>query len=424
MKNMYNVVLISMDAVRPDHLTPYGYKKANTPNINYIAKEGSVFENATASSCLTPVAHGSMLTGNNPPAHNVRDPFSYLETTMVSEKLKEFGYSTAGFVAVGFLSAVHGFGKGFDYYNEPSEEKVWSSKHYVSEDEKEEMECLQGNMWRDDMFNWLREHKKEKFFIFGHYFEVHWGMEKEMLKKGLIKKDYLPEFNYYDAKIEYMDNYLIGPLIELLKDLGIWENTIIALTSDHGENLGEHEVPPPFYPQHRTLYECDMRIPLIIKSPNLPKNKRIKGLVRTIDIAPTIYDILNIKDVKTDGQSLVEFIEKGKAEGLLGYSEELYSRRGFGDFQAIKSDTYKYIIDHRSGKEEFYNIKEDPDEKNNLIDKLTEEQRKLKQQWKNICVKYFEKKEKKVDLSDEQKKKIEARLKALGYKGFDEGEGV
>ena len=381
----FNVILLTMDAVRPDHLGAYGNGGINTPNIDEIAREGVVFEGATAASCLTPIAHGSILTGNNPPLHNMRDPFSHLETPMISETLKEYGYATAGFVAVGFLSAVRGFGRGFDHYNEPKDERVWGSKRYVSDDEQEEMECLFGNMWRNDMFDWLTRHAREKFLIFGHYFECHWDMENQMLKAGLLKRGHLPENGYYDAKIEYMDNYLIGPMIERLKNAGGWEDTIIVLTADHGENLGEHEVPPPFYPQHRTLYECDMRIPLIIKSPTLPKNRRIKGVVRSIDIVPTLYALLNIEGIQTDGQSLVNFVEKGEARNLTAYSEELYTKRGLGDYQALKSDTYKYIVNRRTGEEEFFNLVEDPNERNNRIHKLSKEEQLLITEWRQIC---------------------------------------
>jgi arylsulfatase A-like enzyme len=403
----FNVILITMDAVRPDHLGTYGYDGINTPNIDRIAREGVVFEGATATSCLTPIAHGYILTGNNPPVHTMRDPFRHVETPMISEKLKEHGYATAAFVAVGFLSAVHGFGRGFDYFNEPKEERVWGSKKYVSDDGKEEMECLFGNMWRNDMFDWLGRHAKEQFFIFGHYFECHWDMEHQMLEEGLLEKGYLPENSYYDAKIEFMDSYLIGPMIELLKERGVWKDTIIVLTADHGENLGDHEAPPPYYPQHRTLYECDMRIPLIIKSPTFPKNRRIKGVVRSVDIVPTIYEIFNIEGIQTDGQSLVNFVEKGEAKNIIAYSEELYTKRGLGDYQAIKSDMYKYIINRRTGEEEFFNLVRDPDEKNNLIRTLSEKEQELKTEWRQICDGY---------LGD--KEKMGKKLRDSGYKRF------
>jgi arylsulfatase A-like enzyme len=418
MAKPHNVILLSMDAVRRDHLGIYGYARANTPNIDKIGREGIVFENATATSSMTPMAHGSMLTGNNPPIHKMRDPFAHLESTLVSEVLKANGYSTAGFVAVGFLSAVHGFNRGFDYYSEPNEESAWDSKVHVSTDGKDEHKNLKGNLWRDEMFEWLRKNKGNRFFIFAHYFEVHWGLEEYMVEQGLIDKDHLPEWYWYDAKIEFMDRFLVGPMVEQLKELDVYDETILILTADHGENLGEVPVPPPFYPQHRTLYECDMNIPLIIKAPGLPAKKRVPGLVRTIDIAPTILGLLKIEGPSTDGGSLLPAIESGRASERVAYAEELYSRRGFGDFQAVKSDTYKYIIDRRSGKEEFYDLLDDPIEKINLIEFLTHEQKQLKDEWKELCDKYLNMKGTQKEFSDAEKAKIEKRLKLLGYKGF------
>jgi arylsulfatase A-like enzyme len=139
-----------------------------------------------------------------------------------------------------------------------------------------------------------------------------------------------------------------------------------------------------------------MRIPLIIKSPTFPKNKRIKGVVRSMDIVPTLYTILNIEGIRVDGQSLVNFVEKGEAKNIIAYSEELYTRRGLGDYQAIKSDMYKYVINRRTGEEEFFNLVEDPGEKNNLIRKLSEKEQELKTEWRQICDGYLGKKQRRL----------------------------
>jgi arylsulfatase A-like enzyme len=203
----------------------------------------------------------------------------------------------------------------------------------------------------------------------------------------------------------------------MLKEAGVWDKTIIILTADHGENLGEHPVPPPYYPQHRDLYECTIKIPLIIKAPSLQKGQRVKGLVRTIDIVPTVYEALGIKGVETEGINLAEIVKKGTSENVVSYAEELYQRRGYGDFQSLKSDVYKYIVDRRSGKEEFFNIKKDPGEKNNLIGKLLDEERKVKDEWRKICDKLVVRRKSSLALSDKQREQIEKRLKALGYQG-------
>jgi arylsulfatase A-like enzyme len=139
-----------------------------------------------------------------------------------------------------------------------------------------------------------------------------------------------------------------------------------------------------------------MRIPLIIKSPTFPKNKRIKGVVRSIDIVPTLDEILNIEGIQADGQSLVNFVEMGEAKNMIAYSEELYSKRGLGDYQAMKSDMYKYIINRRTGEEEFFNLVGDQGEKNNLIHNLSEKEQELKMEWRQLCDRYLGKKQRRL----------------------------
>ena len=383
MSKNFSILLISMDAVRPDHLGPYGHETIETPNLDAIGKQGVIFDDATGTSCLTPIAHASILSGNNPSVHRVRGPFEIVQSPMISERLKTIGYETAGFVGVGFLSHACGFAKGYDHFSEPDELKAWGSKDYITGGQKRT--CLFGNLWPEEMLGWLDKHKNKPFFIFGHYFECHWGSEKHLLNNGLLEKNYLPEFDYYDAKIEYMDKILFGPLIERLKTYGLWEKTIIVVTADHGENLGEHETSSPFYPQHRTLFECDLKIPLIIKAPGLPKNKRVKGVVRSIDIVRTLFDLMGMNDNNTDGDSLVEAANSGIAENRIAYAEELYEKRGQGSLQAVKSNQYKYIINRSDGNEAFFNLSEDPDEKSNLIGHLSEDQIILKTDWRQLC---------------------------------------
>ena len=133
----------------------------------------------------------------------------------------------------------------------------------------------------------------------------------------------MPEYGYYDPKIKYMDKAFFGPLREMLQELNLEEQTTVLITSDHGTNLEEHEVPPfpqldLVYPQHTTMYDCDLLVPLIIKDRDLPKQKVIPGMVRTVDIVPTLVDLAGFEsDGAFDGISLLPFIDSGKAEGLI-----------------------------------------------------------------------------------------------------------
>jgi len=414
-----NAILITLDEVRHDRLSCYGYQGIETPNIDFFAENGVRFETAVSATSFTPVSHGTILTGLNPNKHNLRDPFSAIEGKMISEIFQENGYATAGFVGVNLLGAANGFNRGFQDFDEPRHEEVWKRTDFPGD---ERGELLWGNWWVPRMLKWVKAHADRPFFIWAHYFDVHQAAEDILLEMGKIQEGVKPEFGYYDPKIEYMDKALFGPLRETLEDLKIGERTTTLIVSDHGTNFGEHEVPPfphlnLVYPQHTTLYDCDLLIPMILKDRDLPKNVVIPGMVRTVDIVPTLIELAGLPStVKYDGTSLVSFISAGKAEGLIHYAEELYEKRGPGDFQAIRSDQYKFIVDYRNnGKEEFYDLQVDPNEQKNLISDLTDEQRKLVEEWRALCEENKIQKQSDFTMEDKAKAKVEERLKMLGY---------
>ena len=249
-----NVILITMDTVRPDHLSCYGYDKIETKGIDLIAKEGVLFKNCIAQSCLTPTSHASILTGKNPDKTRFRDPFCKVKSKMISEILKEVGYKTAGFVGIDFLSKKHGFARGFDVFDEPTDETSWNTKKYKRG--KLEMDTNWGNWWVEKMLNWIKENHSNNFFIWGHYFEVHFLAEKKLLFEHKLKRNELSDWAFYDAKIKYMDEWLIQGMIKTLKNLGIWNNTSIIITSDHGETLGTRQ------PNWETLSFTSSKVPL------------------------------------------------------------------------------------------------------------------------------------------------------------------
>jgi len=176
-----NIIIISLDEVRPDHLSCYGYQKINTSAIDLIAKEGVIFENCFSSADFTPIAMGSIITGKYPNKHGMRDPYCYLIGPSIASILKKNGYITAGFVGNGLLSKRHGFAEGFDFWNETSKETSWDEVQYPGT-ESDEM-FYEGNYWVEEFFKWLKENYKENFFIWGHLYETHEGSEHSLLKK-------------------------------------------------------------------------------------------------------------------------------------------------------------------------------------------------------------------------------------------------
>lgn len=418
-----NLILITLDEVRPDHLGCYGYERIGTENIDRLAEDGVLFETCISTSCFTPTAHGSLLCGVLPHVHGVRDPYCVLQSTTIAQIFRDSGYKTAGFVGNGLLGAKHGFNTGFEWYDEPKEgEEVFEHHRYPDETQQEMF--LLGNWWISRAVEWLKENSSSNFFIWGHLYHTHEGSEHQLLEMGMIKEGELPEFLYYDAKIKLADEKIVGPIITTIEELGLYDDTDLVIMSDHGTTLGEHPAEPlPWrldvtYPQHTNMWDTDLRVILVIKAEGLPKGKRVKGMVRSIDVFPTLLELLGIStSVTLQGTSLTPFIEKGEASGLVAYAEELYERRGPGALQAIRTDNYKFMRNLSEGNEALYNLKEDLGEQNNLLPNISESERKMLRAWREKMNAYLWKSpavEQEV-FSEEDRKVIEDRLRALGY---------
>jgi len=419
-----NIVLISMDELRPDHLGCYGYKRVKTLNIDRIAEGGVLFETCMAASCFTPICMSSVLCGCYPNKHTIRNSFCRIQAPTIAEILKESGYKTAGFVGVGVLGAKHGFGNGFDLYDEPTRDtghQTWEER----DGQRTEL-IYEGNRWYDRMFEWVKANRSSTFFVWGHFYETHEGSEHSLLRDGLIKKGELSEFRYYDAKIKFLDEKFYGKLLQLFDELNLWKDTIIVLMSDHGTNLGEHPAKPiPHrsgnirYPQHRTLYDVNTRVVLIMNSKGLPQRKRVKQMVRSVDVIPTLLDLVRISTKKFDfdGLSLFPMVLEGKPKKLTAYAEDLYGYGiGVSKFQAFRTESFKFIRDLSKGTEEFYNLQSDPMEQNNLITEIrrsrTEELKKIRDWLTDLL---WKSKGAEVSFSEAERTEIEERLRRLGY---------
>jgi len=422
-----SVILLTIDELRRDGLSCYGNKNAKTPYADSLAADGVIFDGAIAGADFTPICHAGLLTGTYPNKHNIRHPFSYLRGTTAAEVFKGLGYKTAGFVGVSFLGSKHGFERGFDLYDEPYEGIRGSHSGSYPEGA-----YTLGNWWVERFFDWLDNNHESPFFVWGHYFFVHQGTEDFLLEQGLLEKGVRDEFYYLNPKIELMDNLLLKPLIERLKSWGIYHQTNIVLMADHGSNLGEHPVAPApgkgfYHPQHVQLYDEDISIPLIIKAEGLPKGKRIPGMVRQIDVMPTIFDLMGIDTkIDFDGVSLLPFVEKGKAEGLTAYFEDLFDDRGPGALQGMRTDKYKFWRNLTRWTEELYDLEQDPRELHNLAgEKLISDpdlvisMRKFLNKFLTQQLVPISGKENvnEYQMTDKDKEVIEARLRSLGYIG-------
>jgi arylsulfatase A-like enzyme len=439
-----NLILITIDEVRPDRLSCYGkQKRIETTNFDQIASEGVLFEEAFSVSCLTPVVHATLLSGRLPHVHRVRDPYCFVEAPMLSHILKENGYKTAGYVGFGLLGALHGFNVGFDTFDEPTihsatqkesysqvfgvtytdRQKEKGKNDFIDWEglEREEEMIMWGGDWIPKVLDWIRENKENPFFLFTHYYKTHEGGERDMLASGEIVEGIMPEFSYYDAKVKRMDEYVLGSLFNELKRLDIYDNTTIVIQSDHGTNLGEHPAPKrlctdQLYPQHTSMYDHDLQIAWAMKGKGLPGGRRVKGLVRNLDFVQTIIELFGLNtSLSLDGVSLLPAIEKGVSQGLTAYCEEIHESRGEGILQAMRTDKYKFIRNSTKKTEEFYNLIEDPEEKINLVGEMTAEEKDMTDEMRKTMEEYFTSKESSLEITDEQRERIDARLRVLGY---------
>lgn len=296
----YNVILISMDACRADHLSCYGYHRKTTPNIDKLAKQGALFKNCYSQSSYTLASHACMLTSLYPSVHGANFTYSRsLKNSIptIPGILKTKGYKTVAWVGGPQLDPHWNLSKDFDYY--------FTKSNLLSKNIIYSLE-------------WVKEHKKDKFFLFIHGMDTHYPFypigkfakknSKLVNKKDMILKNIKSEFNIldhkvinkrkqkflidlYDDAISHVDKY-IGQLIKTLKKMQLYDKTIIIVTSDHGEELGERGY---FFKHGDSLYQELIHIPLILKVPNF-KTVTTEAKVRTIDYMPTILDLLNINN--------------------------------------------------------------------------------------------------------------------------------
>jgi arylsulfatase A-like enzyme len=390
-----NVLLITIDTIRADRVG-YSGAEIETPNLDSLAYGGARFMNAVCQVPLTLPSHASILTGTNPTYHQIKGngPF-YLdeEFTMLPEILKERDYLTAAFVGSYVLDSEFGMSQGFEFYDDD----FLTPDFFVKERKAE------------DVFNsvaeWLGKNYGEKHFIWVHYFDPHDPY------KPPPPFDTKYKTRPYEGEIVYTDVY-VGKLIDLLKTKGIYDNTIVIIVGDHGEDLFDHREPT----HGIFLYDSTIKVPLIFHGPGIiPKGLSIEKQVRTIDIFPTVLDILKI-DIPTfcQGESLVPVLEGKKVKQLEeSYSETYYPLTSYGwsELKSIRTDKWKYI---HAPEQELYDLVNDPKEKRNVIEENKKVARNLTKKLENM--------EKRTSSGAKSKtreltQQDEEKLRALGYVG-------
>lgn len=358
----YNVLLISIDTLRPDHLGCYGYEHIETPNIDALADEGFLFKDAIATVPLTLPSHASILTGLLPITNGVRDNGTFVlsdQFTTLAEVFSDHGYATAAFIATFVMDSRFGLNQGFDVYSDDMAPGSQKSAFLWPERRAEAV--------NDTALGWFRE-VQDPFFAFVHYYDPHDPYEPPEPFAAAYPN------NSYDGEIAYTDS-ILGELMRALKEESLYDNTLIVLVSDHGEGLNDHGEPG-----HGVLvYDSTIEVAFVVKLPegydlegDLDRPAEIDYPVQLIDVFPTVLDLVEIQyEHDVDGASLVPILRGNRIEPRMLYFESLYAYFYFkwSQLRGLRHNNWKYIL---APEEELYDVSADPQERNNLASNQSE----------------------------------------------------
>jgi arylsulfatase A-like enzyme len=439
LKGKPNILWIVMDTVRADHLSCYGYYRDTTPNIDEIASEGILFENAISAAPWTPPSHASMFTGMFPSRHGMDAEHMWLDEDFqtVAEVLRLHGYRTFAYSNNPHIDPTRNLSQGFDTLEVTQGGKLKAGSQLTDLLKATEIKIIiQNYLLMDDgarrtnevVKKWISDAHQEEtpFFVFINYMEAHaryhppesYAMpylpeDVNMAEAMSVGKGLLPyitgrvEYDaedfeilraLYDGEISYLD-FKMGQLFDYMEELKILDNTILIIAADHGENFGEHHLV-----QHAfCVYDTLLHVPLIIRYPaSFEAGIRVDEQVQLTDIFPTLLDITGIdwnEKGLLQGRSLVKggqesesafaiaeyaiWIQEIKklAEDYRKFDISKYARR----LKTVRTEEFKYIW-ASDGRDELYNIRQDPGELDNIIEDEPEkamEMRALLVSWLN-----------------------------------------
>ena len=347
-----NLVIVTLDTTRADRIGCYGAKDVATPSLDALAARGVRFDAAVSPMPLTLPAHCTLFTGLLPGAHGVRDNGGFklaAEHVTLAEVLKEHGFATGGFVSAFVLDHRWGIAQGFDRYYDDFD---------LKQQEKLSMGEIQrpGNETLDHAIEWIRGVKDRRFFAWVHLYDPHAPYDPpEPYKSRYAGRPYDGEIAWTDA--------LVGRLLDELKQLDLTKNTVIAVLADHGESLGEHGEHGHGY----FIYEQVTHIPFILATPySQARGRVVTAVVRSIDVAPTVLDLLGLAGTfPGSGTSVVPLVAGSGTDPGDGYSESYYARfhYGWGELRAVRTKRWHFI---EAPKAELYDLSSDPGESVNL----------------------------------------------------------
>jgi arylsulfatase A-like enzyme/lipopolysaccharide biosynthesis regulator YciM len=347
-----NVLLVSIDTLRADHLGCYGYSAAQTPALDALAARGLRFSHASTTTPLTLPAHTSLMTGTFPAWHGVRDNGGFYvseDQTTLAEVLRGRGYRTGGFVGAFVLDSRWGINQGFDRYFDEFD---------LSRYEGKGLDAVQrpGSEVVDHALAWLDEDKDRPFFAWVHLYDPHTPYTPPDTYRARFPPTMV---GAYDAEIAYTDSQ-VARLFARLAETGRLDSTLVVVVGDHGESLGEHEEQAHGF----FVYEATVHIPLIVAGPTIP-SRVVPDQVRIVDVMPTVLDTLGVEIPSVVQGKSLRPMSNGTHGDLLALSETYYPKYHYGwsDLQAVDDGRYKFIL---APDRELYDLQNDPGETHNL----------------------------------------------------------
>lgn len=351
-----NVLLVTVDSLRPDRLSCYGYREHETPHLDRLAAGGTLFEQAVADTPWTTPSMASVMTGTYPPLHGLRSTLVHRlaeERVTLAEILRAYGYATAAFVGSFPLDSIYRLDQGFAHYDDEFTDPIWifpdhhprpTESRFLEDPEEQALFTLTkiaNDSRREDAavtdaaLAWLRERleppdeddpdaaeeKARPFFVWVHYFGPHgqpdWRVSAEERERRQIQS--------YDPSVRASDRE-VGRLLDFLDRQELAHDTLVVLHADHGESLGEQR-----YVGHGWLLnEASLRIPLVVRLPGAAHAAgRVPHLARNVDILPTVLDVVGIeRPGGLSGHSLLPWIEP-RNRGFPGAESEAARRTAY-----------------------------------------------------------------------------------------------
>jgi arylsulfatase A-like enzyme/thioredoxin-like negative regulator of GroEL len=352
-----NVLVITIDTLRADHVGAYGYAAARTPALDRLAREGVRFDRAYATAPITLTSHASLMTGRYPPGHGARHNGMRLDlkTPTLAESFAAAGYATAAFVAAFPLDRRFGLIKGFQTYGDVMPR---DDSGHVTNDRP-------GRLVVDEALGWLSTHRQGPFFLWVHLFEPHapYGHPEDPAQARR------PAIARYDEDVAEADAQA-GRLLDGLGDLRA--RTLIVAAGDHGEAFGEHgEISHSLF-----TYDTTLRVPLIFTGAGLRSGSQDASPVSLIDVAPTIASLAGLTPFEADGKVLPTSDPRPPASAKATAGQPDFAARalyaesfaplldfGWSPLRTIRSGDWKYIA---APTPELYDLTRDPGETRNL----------------------------------------------------------